>query len=288
MSKKMRAWMTVGGILLAIGLVLGLIGLAMGAWNYRDQWPVSVHGNRFGLWLDDDGNANLGLAEEDSGQMHEIASYDNSEDVRVLNINADVSSITIQRGDQYRLQVGGKMADTVTNTLEDGTWQITQKSKNSLKNTSGSSATVIITIPEEVTFKKISCELGVGELDAERLAAEEIDLESGVGDLTVDGVQCTKLSVSCGTGSADIGASAISENAYLENGIGDLTLILEGTEKDYNYDISCGMGSIRIGNLLDVDGMAGDQTVDQKKDCWIRADSGMGDVTIDFTENSVK
>ena len=288
MSKKMRVWMTVGGILLAIGLVLGLVGLAMGAWNYRDQWTVSVHGNRFGLWLDDDGNANLGLGEEDSGQMHEIASYDSSEDVRVLKVNADVSSITIQRGDQYRLQVGGKMAETVTNSLEDGTWQITQKSKNSLKNTSGSSATVIITIPEEVTFEKISCELGVGELDAERLAAEEIDLESGVGDLTVDGVQCTELSVSCGTGSADIGASAISENAYLENGIGDLTLILEGTERDYNYDISCGMGSIRIGNLLDVDGMAGDQTVDQKKDCWIRAESGMGDVTIDFTENSVQ
>lgn len=288
MSENMKIWMRIGGALLVIGLILGSVGLAMGAWNYRDQWTVSIHGNQFGLWMDEDGNANLGLEGEDSGQMHEIASYDASEDVRILDINADVCSITIQRGYEYRLQVGEKMADTVTNTLDDGKWQITQKNKNSLENTGSNNATVIITIPGEVTFEKISCELGVGELDAELLAAEEIDLESGVGDLTVDGVQCTKLSVNCGTGSADIGASTISESAELENGVGDLILTLEGTEADYNYDVSCGMGSVRIGDLMDIDAMDGDQTVDQEKDCWIHADNGMGDVTINFTGDSLQ
>lgn len=287
MSKSMKIWMRIGAVLLVIGLGLGLIGLAMGAWNYRDQWTVSIHGNRFGLWMDDDGNANLGLEEEDSGQLHEIASYDVSTEVRTLNIDADVCSVVIQQGDQYRLQVGEKMADTVTDMLEDGVWQITQKSKSHLENTSGSNATVIITIPNEVSFEKITCDLGVGELDAERLVAEEIELESGVGDLTIDGVQCKELSVNCGTGSANIGASTISERADLENGVGDLTLTLEGTETDYNYSVSCGMGSVRIGSVLNADGLDGDQTIDRGQDCWINMDNGVGDVTIDFTGNSL-
>lgn len=287
MSENMKIWMRIGGALLVIGLILGSVGLAMGAWNYRDQWSISLRGNRFGLWLDDDGNANYGF-EGEAGDLEEIVSYDAAADIRNLDIDADVCSVAIWRGDEYRLQVSEKMADTVTATWEDGTWQITQKSKSGWGNSSNSNATVVITVPKEVTFEKITCNLGVGELDAERLVAGEIDLESGVGDLTLDGVECAKLSVSCGTGSADIGASVISESAELENGVGDLDLELEGMEEDYNYSVSCGMGSVQIGSILSVDGLNGDQTIDRGQDCWIHADNGVGDVTINFTGNSVQ
>ena len=80
---------------------------------------------------------------------------------------------------------------------------------------------------EEMKVRKMSLELGTGQLEADRLETEKsMDIQLGAGLIEVKGCLAKKLELECGMGSMDIS--------------------MEGAREDYNYKLECGMGNLQI------------------------------------------
>ena len=58
---------------------------------------------------------------------------------------------------------------------------------------------------------------------------------------------------------------------------------LEGAEQDYNYDIECGLGSVRIGDKRYND-LADDHEVNNGGSTMVDISCSMGSVEVDFTK----
>ena len=65
--------------------------------------------------------------------------------------------------------------------------------------------------------------------------------------------------------------------------MGNLNFTLEGAEDDYNYDVDCGMGSVKIGSKRYND--LGDEfETDHDSSSTVSISCAMGTVNVDFTE----
>ena len=70
-------------------------------------------------------------------------------------------------------------------------------------------------------------EVGAGEFSGYgNITAAYCDLQVGAGTIDIDQLDIQKLNADCGAGEID--------------------MVVTGKEKDYNYDLSCGMGEINL------------------------------------------
>lgn len=85
-----------------------------------------------------------------------------------------------------------------------------------------------ILVPEGYVFDKVSIDLGAAECTLDRIKTAKLDIEAGVGNVVFTGT--------------------VTGDVKLETDVGKITLNLSGRQKDYNYAIECGVGSIQVGN----------------------------------------
>lgn len=120
-----------------------------------------------------------------------------------------------------------------------------------------------IVIEDEISADLLNISIGAGELDADgKLYTETAMIEVGAGEVNIEWISTDTLEGSCG--------------------IGEMSLCLEGKEKDYNYYLECGLGEIQIGDnthssIADHQEIRNDNT-DKK----ISLSCGMGEIEIDF------
>lgn len=90
--------------------------------------------------------------------------------------------------------------------------------------------------------------------------------------------QIRKLNIDIGSGDIDL-TTITTSKTEIDLGSGDVTLTMAGTEKDYNYNIDCGSGDVKIGDILFEDDLK-KRNINALR--WINIDCGSGDLTIDF------
>ncbi len=96
------------------------------------------------------------------------------------------------------------------------------------------------------TAKEIDLEVDAGELTAEYLEAkEEFSIDVGAGNLEISDIKTDALDVDCGVGEVKISGTVLKK-AEADCGVGKITMALAGNEEDYDYEISCGLGSVSI------------------------------------------
>ena len=99
------------------------------------------------------------------------------------------------------------------------------------------------------------------------------------GDIASDSLNITdELDIDCGSGDIDL-TTITTSKTEIDLGSGDVTLTMAGTEKDYNYNIDCGNGDVKIGDILFEDDLK-KRNINALR--WINIDCGSGDLTIDF------
>ena len=104
-------------------------------------------------------------------------------------------------------------------------------------------------------------------------------MDCGSGDIASDSLNITdELDIDCGSGDIDL-TTITTSKTEIDLGSGDVTLIMAGTEKDYNYNIDCGNGDVKIGDILFEDDLK-KRNINALR--WINIDCGSGDLTIDF------
>ncbi|MDY3251326.1 MAG: hypothetical protein SOX32_13395 [Candidatus Choladocola sp.] len=112
---------------------------------------------------------------------------------------------------------------------------------------------------------------------------EDVEISAGAGEIRTDGfIRCRKLELDCGIGSCDISAD-ISKKAKIKGGVGEIHLVLAGEEEDFDYDISCGIGEITIGESHYSE-LGGDYKTDNDSGKEVKVECGVGSVTIGFSQ----
>lgn len=209
---------------------------------------------------------------ENNSVLEEFYSVEISQDIDKVDIDISAASLKIVIGDRFSLStnIGNLEASSENSRL-----YVKQKQRHVNIN-SGKSGEIIITVPENASFKSFDLDAGAGAVDIECLNAERVDMDMGAGALTLRGGVIGKMELDLGVGKTDLTA-AIKGNSSINCGVGKTDINILGQKSDYSFDIDTGIGSIMLENtIIGRDEVIGDG---QYK---IDIDGGVGSVNIDF------
>ncbi|MCM1046201.1 MAG: DUF4097 domain-containing protein [Candidatus Gastranaerophilales bacterium] len=159
---------------------------------------------------------------------------------------------------------------------------------------------ITLYVPAEVSLDEVEIDLGAGELDLGRLTANKLSLEIGAGHLVGDGINvANKLEIEIGAGAVELqGLQAgeveasvavgdlalqgdITSKGDISCSMGNISLLLDGTEESYNYKIEVAAGNITIGEN-GYSGLASDRTIKNGADRTLEVECAMGNIDILF------
>lgn len=129
---------------------------------------------------------------------------------------------------------------------------------------------------------KVLLEVGAGQIVLSEAVAETLDVTVGMGEIIVKDLTADKLLGKVGMGHLYLEGS-IYDKADVECAMGSLEMVVKGSQDDFDYDIECGMGNIKIGDNS-YGGVAQEKNIDNGASGKMIVECAMGDVNISFTE----
>ena len=162
----------------------------------------------------------------------------------------------------------------------------------------------------EAALNTLDISLDLGEIDAESLSADTVTVYCSLGSLEADSVSAGDLDLHFDLGDIDLDRLQVSRSASIDASCGDVTLeyyegpdlnlncamgnasiLAEGNELDYNYELVCDLGQARLGGRHhgyhhgeshDPAGCHINQ--DNQAACHIYAYCALGNLDLNFTE----
>lgn len=289
MKKGWKILLISCGICAGIGVVLSVAGTVLG--GVRD---LQEYGRRGMQYLENDHWWSQKYSEpeevdEELDYIDEEVSPEITEDlegISELDIELSYVELIMERSDSNQIEVSTRNMDP--QLLEDlsiyrdeDTLEIcaqdTRLWKNIGKNNAGE---LIIHVPDNL--EGISTSLGTGTLYMRDIRTGELDISIGTGTADIQGFEAGEVSASAGTGSISLQGS-VNSDLDLECGIGTIEFQDSGKMTDYNYSVSCGMGSIQIGDD-EFTKPAGKQNINNHAGKEMDIECGMGTVNIAFAK----
>ena len=142
--------------------------------------------------------------------------------------------------------------------------------------------TITLWLPKNMVFDEVDLELGAGEMKANSLEMKELEVAVAAGQITLNKIKCDEAKLQVGAGEISIERCELNDLS-LDLAMGDARLKLEGKEEDYDYDINCGAGEVKVGSMVSA-GLAFDRDIDLGKDKKIEVECAMGSVDIEFVQ----
>ena len=97
-----------------------------------------------------------------------------------------------------------------------------------------------------VSCSKMKVEIGAGKWKAAQLTVSEcLEVEIGAGKAKMKDVTAGRVSIDCGVGSC-VYKGRVNGDVKVDCGVGNCSFQLQNKESDFNYDVSCAMGSVKI------------------------------------------
>ena len=131
-----------------------------------------------------------------------------------------------------------------------------------------------------ISAHEVKIEVGAGKADINDIIADKADVSAGAGKININGVDVGKLSMDVGMGNIDM-EGKVSGDIDAECGMGSISMRIQGSETDYNYEIECAMGSIRIGDNK-YSGLASERSINNGSINTFEVECSMGSIDIDF------
>lgn len=151
---------------------------------------------------------------------------------------------------------------------------------NDFRNHKGS---VTVYYPEDMTFREISISMGGGDVAVKgSIKADEFDAELGAGVFHAEGIEATESSWEVGAGEIVLGRIESREMDF-DCGTGSIEAKIAGNQQDFNYDVECGIGSVKIGNE-EYGGVAFDKTINNGQNREIEISCGIGEIQLSFEQ----
>lgn len=268
------------------------------------SWFKEGHGFQFSLPFNNDHWEGWGNEDYVKGEKKEYA-YDKDQ-VQKLSIDATFAKLDIQESDHNQLEIfidGEKSKVSFNCKKTNDEVMITAKHKPKTINLGTDKALIIrVFLPKEMTLSEFSIDVAAGELvlNLPSVQLNNVELDVAAGDLTVTNLKGNKAkievsagqmiaetikmdtcSIDCGMGNIEISDLQIAKKLDAEVGMGNITLNLNGQEKDYNYELACGVGNLTIGKQ-EYSGLGKDTKIDNQSMIDVKLECGMGNLEIYF------
>lgn len=279
------------GMLIAAGaFAVAGIGLCIGGISVA---AVETGGNVFdqaGQLLQDNDYPLAGLIHWGNAQYHSSdidwdALDGNTVDMDFasdLEISLKYDELLIQEydGDKIRVNVANDAKNDVVVKETSGKITITDTRSGNVKK----KKQIKVIVPSGKDFDTVSLGVDMGTIDLEcDLKVQELSVEVGAGEFSGYGnITAAYCDLQVGAGTIDIDQLDI-QKLNADCGAGEIDMVVTGKEKDYNYDLSCGMGEINLEDS-EYSGIGIEKTISNEgaqKDMVLEC--GMGEIDVEFT-----
>lgn len=294
MKSFTRACLIFSGVVISIGLVLIIIGGALGAGS---TFATMIRDGKFSF--------NFGNNSTIISNPKLTDGYDEFKNIEELSIDLKYAELNIETIDSNTYQVKAEnVLEGFTCKEENGKLVIKDNIKNNWRIRFGDNyhPTITLYIPANASFDKVKIDIGAGSVNANNfvtnklaidlgagkfegssITAGESDISVGAGSLVIDQFVTDKIDLDCGTGKLELTGS-INGDADIENGLGNITLSLKNNESDFNYDIDCGIGNVIVGEQS-IGGIATKRTISNDADNTMEIECGVGSIEINFVKS---
>ncbi len=218
--------------------------------------------------------------------------------IEKLKLDLRRSSVKIYSYEGEEFKILAKNAQEYFHIIEDGDTLLLEDYRSYRRK---NALVLEIYLPRR-SLEKIEMELGASKLYVETLQADKMNLEIGAGDARIDTIETGKLDLELGAGELEIQNMTAAEKAELQVGTGTLKadsctagdlelqcgvgmmeLSMQGQESDYNYHMTCGIGSIAL-NGKDYSGLGREKTINNQAADQIVMECGIGEISLEFAE----
>ena len=135
---------------------------------------------------------------------------------------------------------------------------------------------------DDVTCKKMKLDVGAANLIANEFHVTEMfDVSVGAGNVEIDGGTYEDVKIDCGVGNFEM-AGTVAGDMDADCGLGNMSLVLNGAKEDYNYKLTCGMGSIEIDGHTYSSISGSHKETNPGANGTIDLDCGMGGIEVEF------
>lgn len=282
------------GMLIAVGaFAVAGVGFCIGGISVA---AVETGGNVFdqaGQLLQDNDYPLAGLIHWGNAQYHSSdidwdALDGNTVDMDFasdLEISLKYDELLIQEydGDKIRVNVANDAKNDVVVKETSGKITITDTRSGNVKK----KKQIKVIVPSGKDFDTVSLGVDMGTIDLEcDLKVQELSVEVGAGEFRGYGnITAAYCDLQVGAGTIDIDQIDV-QKLNADCGAGEIDMVVTGKEKDYNYELSCGMGEIDLENS-EYSGLGIEKTISNEgaqKDMVLEC--GMGEIDVEFTGES--
>lgn len=142
---------------------------------------------------------------------------------------------------------------------------------------------ITLLIPADFYFEEAKLSLGTGTVSGScPWEVGRLDIELAAGEIILSGMETEFLNAEVGAGALTYEGS-ISGEAEVECGMGDVTLQLDDSQTDYNYEVEMAAGNVTIGSES-FGGIAGERNINNNAARNIKVECAMGNVEITFAD----
>ena len=202
-----------------------------------------------------------------------------------LEISLKYDELLIQEydGDKIRVNVANDAKNDVVVKETSVKITITDTRSGNVKK----KKQIKVIVPSGKDFDTISLGVDMGTIDLEcDLKVQELSVEVGAGEFSGYGnITAAYCDLQVGAGTIDIDQLDI-QKLNADCGAGEIDMVVTGKEKDYNYDLSCGMGEINLEDS-EYSGIGIEKNISNegaRKDMVLEC--GMGEIDVEFTGES--
>lgn len=272
MSKTKKVWLTVAGILTALGLVTVGIALAAGGGDGQQPGGTDYVSHSYEISGDFDGIDILAQREDIELVLTDgvcrVVCQEAEDSRHTVQVQNGTLRIAAEREKWYDLSLIAHPKTTV---------YLPRDSYASLHIDGGTGS---VSIPADFTFGSVAVEVDTGDILCLASASGMMELETDTGSIRAEGLQAASLHCSADTGSVHISSAAIAAELDVETNTGKLELTeircaaLEAESKT---------GSIQLRSVV----AAGALTIEGGTGSVQLEDSDAGQLSIETTTGSV-
>lgn len=288
----------------SFGEILSAISGGNHVWDSVDDWgngvAEQIQENMGDVHYDLEDNVDYDPDYEvKSGTIEPYVLGDDSQGISELQVQAGgcVMKIQVSEDDCFRVEADGMRK--FQGYVEDGTLVIRGTSKVSSNNEGNLNGSIYLYVPKDYYFEKVTLDLGAGSMTVEELQADSLEANVGAGKMAFGTLDADQVTLDCGAGQltveelnsrvveASVGMGSlrlngdVTESLTGECSMGEMKLTLTGEQTDFNYDLSCGMGELKVGDDS-YNGMAQEKQINNQAARNMQLECAMGSVVVEF------
>ena len=231
--------------------------------------------------------------------------------IKNLEIRVAVANVQIKRSEDTLIRVEAANLQDMDYICEVRNQKLVVlygvEGKKHLINFNWKEAQIVLYFPKGKTFEHVALEIGAGNMDTKEVpvlcnemeaeigagkwraarlqVSGRLDLQVGAGEVKMKAATVGTLNLECGVGSC-IYRGYIIQDIKVDCGVGSGKVQLDNKESDFNYDVSCALGNVRI-NKSGIRCLGSKKIYsDRKAKGTVTLKCGLGNIELDTIEEA--